>query len=664
MKHPISWINNLQRIVPPLRTALPCCLLLCAAIALLTATPLFAQQQSDTGGIQLTLADENGVTVPHAMVKIISLGINTHVRISGETDRKGIFWTGAYSIDPVPFGEYLVEVAAKGFETLDKGVLVNQVAMTGVRLKAIAGNENVSLSMMNDLPSTALMNALLQEALSHPKLGDILGLPDPPHAQQQPPDATQDTGFITGYVADSNGTPIPNAQVTLTNIATGAIKTDESIVHGNFGFSPLPPGNYNIEVIAKGFQRLLEENIKFESGQAAGVFLKLTPGGEPKSINITTQPLALNPKVTSEGESIAGNFYTQRPSASANGSFQNLMPGVTVVQNDGGLQATAPMPMPLPSRSSAIPSTMARPIPSSYGTARARPGGCSTPIAAPTSPVAAASPGCMARTSASPNRQMAAHTGSTSARPPYPCPPPTTPSGRPKSSTPVGSTTCFSPSFPAPSPTGTIHATSCTSPAQELVHWKPLANANLESDRTIDACIFRLPSGLWRLWYKNEADSSKVYFSDSPDLVHWTPKGIATTNHGEGPVVFQWRGSYWLINDPHAGLAVFRSSDLTTWQQQPQNLLREPGTQPTDRAIGNHADVVVDGSGRAWLFYFTQQGGADAQGHDAGWARRSDLHVTELHIANGILTVDRNAPANINMLPPPINKKSDMAGAW
>ena len=204
-----------------------------------------------------------------------------------------------------------------------------------------------------------------------------------------------------------------------------------------------------------------------------------------------------------------------------------------------------------------------------------------------------------------------------------------------------------------------LHLTS-----HDLLHWKPLDNVNLESDRTIDACIFRLPSGDWRLWYKNEADSSKVYFSDSSDLVHWTAKGIATTNHGEGPVVFQWRGSYWLINDPHAGLAVFRSSDLTTWHQQPRNLLREPGTQPTDRAMGNHADVVVDGSGRAWLFYFTQQGGDDAKGHDFGWARRSVLHVTELHEANGILTVDRNAPATIHMLPPPANKKSDVAKPW
>lgn len=193
----------------------------------------------------------------------------------------------------------------------------------------------------------------------------------------------------------------------------------------------------------------------------------------------------------------------------------------------------------------------------------------------------------------------------------------------------------------------------------DLLHWKTLDYANLVGDRTIDACVFRLPSGDWRLWYKNAADNGKIYFSDSSDLSHWTAKGIAITTPGEGPVVFQWHGFYWLIEDVWAGLGVFRSNDLTTWTRQPDNLLREPGTQPTDRAQGAHPDVVVDASGRAWLFYFTPQSGKDARPGDPNWKRRTVMHVTELHEKRGVITVDRNAPAEIHMLPPPVNKKSD-----
>jgi hypothetical protein len=215
----------------------------------------------------------------------------------------------------------------------------------------------------------------------------------------------------------------------------------------------------------------------------------------------------------------------------------------------------------------------------------------------------------------------------------------------------------------------------------DLLHWKPLDRLPLATgpdgqSRTIDACVFKLPGAGWRLWYKNEKDGSKIYFADSPDLVHWvTPaKPVAIPTRGEGPVVFEWHGSYWLIEDAWDGLGAFRSNDLTTWKRQPDNLLRQPGTAPTDRAKGQHPDVVVDAKGRAWLFYFTQQSGADAHpGSDPtdveteeakGYARRSVLHVTELHEHSGILSADRNGPATIHMLPPPANKKSDKARAW
>lgn len=205
-----------------------------------------------------------------------------------------------------------------------------------------------------------------------------------------------------------------------------------------------------------------------------------------------------------------------------------------------------------------------------------------------------------------------------------------------------------------------LHLTS-----KDLLHWKPMENVNLESDRTIDACVFRMQDGTWRLWYKNEAAGSRIFFSDSRDLEHWTPKGIAIKDvHGEGPVVFRWKGSYWMLEDTDPGLSVFRSLDLETWTRQRDKILEKFGTQPTDRSQGKHPDVVVDGAGRAWLFYFTQQNGEDKDAAVPFSERRSVLHVSELHEASGLLSVDRNAPAMIHMLPPPANKKSDVAKAW
>ena len=443
--------------------------------------------------------------------------------------------------------------------------------------------------------------------------------------QAQPgPSAT-----IQGKVIDPDGAIVPDALITAVNTDTevqAATHTDKA---GAYAIKSLQPGNYKVEVVARGFQRLLQENIKLNANQQTQVNLKLSqdpndalagpviaadlkidpaaavslfrdPIHDPTAaVPLFRDPIhdgAADPVVVwNRARKTWWMLYTNRRADLADSNGVTWVHGTRIgiaESSDGGANwkyvSEADIPVPAADYTLWAPEII--------------------------------------------------DTG--------------------------GTYHMFLTVVPGTftdwnHPRHILHLTS-----QDLVHWKPLANANLESDRTIDACIFRLPTGLWRLWYKNEADSSKVYFSDSSDLVHWTPKGIATANHGEGPVVFQWRGFYWLINDPHAGLAVFRSSDLTTWQQQPQNLLSEPGTRPTDRAMGNHADVVVDGSGRAWLFYFTQQGGADAQGHPPGWARRSVLHVTELHVANGILTVDRNAPATISMIPPPINKKSDMAGAW
>lgn len=193
-------------------------------------------------------------------------------------------------------------------------------------------------------------------------------------------------------------------------------------------------------------------------------------------------------------------------------------------------------------------------------------------------------------------------------------------------------------------PRDIVHFTS-----PDLEHWTKVSKLDVGSDRIIDPSLFHMANGDWRIWYKDERDHSFIHYADSKDLVAWTPKGTAIKDRSsEAPKVFRWKNSYWMITDAWKGLGVYRSDDLEHWTAQSENLLRIPGTRPTDRSEGHHCDVVVNGD-RAFLFYFTHQRGDDMDSKLSYSARRTVLQVTELKEAGGQLSANRNEPAYVNL---------------
>ncbi len=150
---------------------------------------------------------------------------------------------------------------------------------------------------------------------------------------------------------------------------------------------------------------------------------------------------------------------------------------------------------------------------------------------------------------------------------------------------------------------GTRHIVHYTS--NDLWTWRCHGRLPLSSDRVIDACVEQIAPGKWRMWYKDESHGSHTYAADSADLMRWSVTGPVITGKGhEGPNVFRWRGSWWMVTDHWDGLGVFRSDDAEHWTRQPNNILREPGKRPDDGVKGGHADVLVQGDD-AWIFYFT-----------------------------------------------------------
>lgn len=188
-----------------------------------------------------------------------------------------------------------------------------------------------------------------------------------------------------------------------------------------------------------------------------------------------------------------------------------------------------------------------------------------------------------------------------------------------------------------------IHLTSL-----DLKAWTFVGKLDLGSDRVIDADIVKLRSGVWRMWFKDERDGSRIHYADSRDLSSWTVGGVAVPTRGEGPVVFRWKDHWWMIRDVWKGLEVLSSPDATTWTTQEERILETPGTAPTDRAKGQHPDVIVRGD-RAFIVYFTHQSGEPEAATDPKWSRRTVLHVSELRETDGVIWVNRDLPATLDL---------------
>lgn len=187
-----------------------------------------------------------------------------------------------------------------------------------------------------------------------------------------------------------------------------------------------------------------------------------------------------------------------------------------------------------------------------------------------------------------------------------------------------------------------------------LWDWNFYGFIQIDSPSVIDATLCQMPVGKWRIWYKDESRGSVTMTAESEDLFSWEIEknpAIGGAGH-EGPKVFRFQDSYWMLTDEWHGMRVYRSKDCKTWEKQGL-ILDGPSKRTDDTPSGAHGDVLVvkDREGRqekAYVFYFTHPG---REKHTAGKLdqngvlpyaqRRSSIQVAELKFADGKLTCNR-----------------------
>jgi hypothetical protein len=139
---------------------------------------------------------------------------------------------------------------------------------------------------------------------------------------------------MTGTITDSSGAVVPNANVTVTNIATSVSDKTVSNSSGTYSFKGLPPGKYKLTVEAAGFKTGVQDNVAVEVSTTPTVNIALATGAANETVQVTADQVSLNTTQPEMGSTIEPVVVQALP-AEVNGrgrqvdQLQFLAPGTT-----------------------------------------------------------------------------------------------------------------------------------------------------------------------------------------------------------------------------------------------------------------------------------------------------------------------------------------------
>jgi hypothetical protein len=122
------------------------------------------------------------------------------------------------------------------------------------------------------------------------------------------------TGTIRGIITDKSGAIVPNATVTVTNMATAVATVAKTNQAGEYSIRFLQIGQYELTVEAPGFSKADYGPFALEIDQVANVDIPLTVGGENTTVTVSDelQPI-LNTENATLGETFTENTINSVP---------------------------------------------------------------------------------------------------------------------------------------------------------------------------------------------------------------------------------------------------------------------------------------------------------------------------------------------------------------
>jgi hypothetical protein len=140
------------------------------------------------------------------------------------------------------------------------------------------------------------------------------------------------TSAVRGTVTDPQSRLVAGAEVTLTNLANGASRTMKTNESGGYNFDLITPGEYRLDVVAKGFKKQTVDNVRALIGKASEATVQLEVGAASEVVEVqaSSAGFLINTQDASLGNNFVSAQITQLPLEARNIiDLLSLQPGAT-----------------------------------------------------------------------------------------------------------------------------------------------------------------------------------------------------------------------------------------------------------------------------------------------------------------------------------------------
>ena len=145
-----------------------------------------------------------------------------------------------------------------------------------------------------------------------------------------PAHAQTTTGSIYGTVSDTMGAVISNASVATKNVQTGESRAVQTNASGDYVFSALQPGNYEVSVRARGFKTLTQTKIVVDANQNVHVIFTMPTGTSVETVSVTAGTTLVDTLESQLGSTVDQKRLQELPLNGRNAyDLAQLSPGIT-----------------------------------------------------------------------------------------------------------------------------------------------------------------------------------------------------------------------------------------------------------------------------------------------------------------------------------------------